>query len=347
MLFSSKNIKYYAFTLGLVFVASYVADKFKDKLDTNDEYELIRKYLLNDSPLYGFNRPKLWIHSKYEINSRKWSSFSSRNNSNLNQPYLHLTIQSIIDRCGDDFHICLIDDDSFSKLIPNWDIDMARMQEPHKHMFRQLGMMKILYYYGGMVVPNSFICNTNLKSFYDEQTNKQKPFVMEKQNHSSDMMKFKNSPVFIPDLYFAGSLKNDENLNSLIMEMDALLKNCHFSNENDFKGSIGQVIASLYKENRITVCDGKLVGVKCNNGKPVLIDHLMEEQEMDLYENKLGLFVPSDELLKRTKHQWFSVISQEESMNTTAILSKYLLEAVSSKDDYYKVETNKKDVVAI
>jgi hypothetical protein len=51
--------------------------------------------------------------------------------------------------------------------------------------------------------------------------------------------------------------------------------------------------------------------------------------------------------LKRTKHQWFSVISQEESMNTTAILSKYLLEAVSSKDDYYKIETNKKDVVAI
>ena len=48
--------------------------------------------------------------------------FHSRNTNNLNQPYLHLTIQSIIDHCSNDFHICLIDDDSFSKLIPEWDI---------------------------------------------------------------------------------------------------------------------------------------------------------------------------------------------------------------------------------
>lgn len=347
MIFSSKNVKYYVLTLGLVLIASYVSDKFKDKFDTNDEYELIRKYLLNDSPLYGFNRPKLWIHSKYEVNSRKWSSFSSRNNTDLNQPYLHLTIQSIIDRCGDDFHICLIDDDSFSKLIPSWDIDMSTLQEPRKQMFRQLGMMKILYYYGGLVTPNSFICNTNLKTLYDEQTNKQKPFVFESRNKSIDMMKHKNPSLFIPDSYFMGSMKDDENLNSLIVEMDALIKNARFSSENDFKGSFGQTIIKLFKENRISVCDGNLIGIKSKDAKPVLIDHLMEEKEIDFADNCIGIYIPSDELLKRTKYQWFSAISQEESMRTTSILSKYLLDAVSSKHDYYNVETNKKDVVAI
>lgn len=347
MIFSSKNVKYYALTLGLVFVASYVSDKFKDKFDTNDEYELIRKYLLNDSPLYGFNRPKLWIHSKYEINSRDWSSFSSRNNSNLNQPYLHLTIQSIIDRCGDDFHICLIDDDSFSKLIPSWDIDMATLQEPRKQMFRQLGMMKILYYYGGMVTPNSFICNANLKNLYDEQINKQKPFVFESKNKSIDLMKHKNPSLFIPDSYFMGSLKNDENLHSLMIETEASIKNTHLSSENVFKGAIGQTIVRLFKENRITVCDGKIIGIKTKDGKSVLLDQLMEEREIDFDDSAVGIYIPSEELLARTKYQWFSVISQEESMNTTAILSKLLLEAVSSKHDYYRVETSKKDVVTI
>ncbi len=347
MIFSSKNVKYYVLTLGLVLVASYVSDKFKDKFDTNDEYELIRKYLLNDSPLYGFNRPKLWIHSKYEINSRDWSSFSSRNNNNLNQPYLHLTIQSIIDRCGDDFHICLIDDDSFSKLIPSWDIDMSTLQEPRKHMFRQLGMMKILYYYGGMVAPNSFICNSNLKNLYHEQTNTQKPFVFEARNKSVDLMKYKNPPLFIPDTYFMGSLKNDENLNSLIVNVEDLVKNNHLSSENDFTGAVGQTIIGLFKENRITVCDGKTIGIKTKDGKSVVIDQLMEEQEIDFDDNAIGIYIPSDELLKRTKYQWFSVISQEESMNTTSILSKYLLNAVSNKNDYYSIETSKKDVVTI
>ena len=79
MLFSSKNTSTYFFTLGIVFVASYFANKFKQNFETNDEYELIKKYLLNDSPLYGHNRPKIWIHTKYEVNARKWKDFYSRN----------------------------------------------------------------------------------------------------------------------------------------------------------------------------------------------------------------------------------------------------------------------------
>ena len=39
---------------------------------------MIKLYLLNDSPLYGQNKPKIWIHSKYELNARKWRDFQSR-----------------------------------------------------------------------------------------------------------------------------------------------------------------------------------------------------------------------------------------------------------------------------
>ena len=60
------------------------------------ENKLIQQFLLNDSPIYGYNKPKLWIHSKFEVNARKWKSFLSRNTTDLNQPYLFLTIQSIV-----------------------------------------------------------------------------------------------------------------------------------------------------------------------------------------------------------------------------------------------------------
>ena len=86
-MFETKNLYHYMFAFGLILVASYFGNKFKQAFEpSNDEYELIRKYLLNDSPLYGFNKPKLWIHSKYELNARKWKSFQSRTSTDLNQP---------------------------------------------------------------------------------------------------------------------------------------------------------------------------------------------------------------------------------------------------------------------
>ena len=95
-MFNSKNIGTYIVTIGIVLVVSYFANGMKKPFESNNEYDIIRKYLLNDSPLYGFNRPKIWIHTKYEINSRKWKDFYSRNSTDLNQPYIHLTIKTII-----------------------------------------------------------------------------------------------------------------------------------------------------------------------------------------------------------------------------------------------------------
>jgi hypothetical protein len=162
-MFDKKYAYHYLFAIGAIGVASYFGDKIKQGLSSNDaENELIRKYLLNESPLYGMNRPKLWIHSTYEKNARQWKDFYSRNTTDLNQPYIHLTIKSIINHCGADFNICLIDDETFSKLIPTWEVNMATLSEPHKSTYREVGMLQLLYLYGGIIVPNSFICMQNL-----------------------------------------------------------------------------------------------------------------------------------------------------------------------------------------
>ena len=94
---NSKYLPLSLVSLGLIAVVSSYSNVFKKYLDNdNEEYDLIKEYLLNESPLYGNNRPKLWIHTKYELNARKWKDFSSRNSKDLNQDYLHLTIKTII-----------------------------------------------------------------------------------------------------------------------------------------------------------------------------------------------------------------------------------------------------------
>jgi hypothetical protein len=80
------------------------------------------------------------------------------------------------------------------------------------------------------------------------------------------------------------------------------------------------------------VLDGTLVGIKTPTGKPIIIDQLMEEQPLDLAPNSLGLYIPSDELLKRTKYQWFVALPEEDVFDANCILAKMILETVSSSE---------------
>ena len=212
-IFNPKNIYHYIVVFIAIFIVSTLIKKIQNKPDQNPDNDLIREYLLNESPLYGYNRPKLWIHSKYELNARKWKDFYSRNSTDLNQPYIHLTIKSIINHCGNDFNICLIDDESFSNLLPDWcDIELNIMTEPMRSQYRELGMLQILHLYGGLVVPNSFVCIKNLKTFYENGINNDAPFVCETINNISV-----NGARFIPSTYIMGSPKNNEIIYNLII----------------------------------------------------------------------------------------------------------------------------------
>jgi hypothetical protein len=330
MVFSTKNIHYYLLSIGVIFTASYFANKMKQPFESNDEYEMIRNYVLNDSPLYGYNRPKLWIHSQYQVNSRKWKSFGSRNSTDLNQPYLHLVIQSIIDKCGDDFHICLIDDESFSKLIPSWEVDIPNMADPHKQLFRELAMMQVLYHYGGMIVPNSFLCMQNLKPLYDKQMLTNKPFIFESVNKSVDLIQHAKQPTFTLSTHFMGSPKNDESLNEIIAYLENRNKRSHFTDEYQFKNDLATYLDYLKNQDKLSLLDGSIIGVKTINGKPVILDQLMEQQPLDLIPNHIGVYIPSDELLKRTKYQWFVALPEEDVLETDCVLTKMMLNTLSA-----------------
>lgn len=347
MVFSTKNIHYYLISIGVIFTASYFANKLKQPFETDDEYEMIRTYVLNDSPLYGFNRPKLWIHSQYQVNSRRWKSFGSRNSTDLNQPYLHLVIQSIIDKCGDDFHICLIDDESFSKLIPSWDIDITNMADPHKHLFRELAMMKILSHYGGMIVPNSLLCMKNLKPLYDQEMVNNKPFVCEAINKSVDLTNYSTQPLFSASTYFMGSPKNHGSLNELVSYLENRNARTHFTDEHQFKNDVATYLANMGKQKQISILDGSVVGIKTIPGKPIILDQLMEQQPLDFSPNCIGIYIPSDEILKRTKYQWFAAVQEDDVMNSDCILAKMMLETLSSSKTLPMIGDINRSIAAI
>ena len=177
-----KNITNYIILFSLLIGLGLLYRRFEEKRlreENGDQYKAIQKYLLTDASLAKSRKPILWIHVPYEYNSRKWLSFGSRSSLDLNQPYLYLTVRSILTQCEDSFTICLIDDKSFSKLIPDWNIDMGRLSDPILDNVRKLGMMKLIYIYGGLICPISFVCIKDLIGLYHEGTRNNQMFLCE------------------------------------------------------------------------------------------------------------------------------------------------------------------------
>ena len=62
----------------LLTAAGILYERYNNKFNHFDEvkqYELIKKYLLNESSLASSKKPILWIHSKHEVNARNWKVF--------------------------------------------------------------------------------------------------------------------------------------------------------------------------------------------------------------------------------------------------------------------------------
>ena len=164
----------------ILIVLGFLYKRFEDKRikEENTDINLaIQNYLLDDVTLGKSKKPILWIHVPYEYNSRKWLSFGSRSSFDLNQPYLYLTVRSIISKCSNSFTICIIDDTAFKRLIPNWSIDMTRISNPILNNMRTIGLMKLLYIYGGLICPISFLCMKDLSGLYNKGTRSNKMFL--------------------------------------------------------------------------------------------------------------------------------------------------------------------------
>jgi hypothetical protein len=335
----SKNILRYAVVLTILAVSAYVGNKIKQKYASNDpekDYILVQKYLLNETPLYGNNKPKLWIHSKYEVNARKWASFGSPNTTDLNQPYLHLTVKSVLHHCSNDFHIMLIDDDSFTKLLSDWEYgSLEMMAEPAKTHLRQIGLAMLVYKYGGMVIPNSFVCTRSLKSLYEAGILENRAFVAESINRST----FNQHSAFVPDLYFFGAERKNDSIYELIEYLVYLKKDGHYSDEIQFRGDVQKWLLNFYTNGYFSIIDGDLIGIKTlKKRQRILIEDLIEERPIDFSSESYGVFIDQEEILKRTKYQWFAVMTTDEILASSMCLAKILKKATVDVSSEYTVE---------
>ena len=303
-------------------------DKYKKKYlpsdhDRNDK--MIREFLLNDSVISN-SKPIMWIHTSYNINSRYWPSFYSRNTKQLNEPYIQACVESLVKHCGNSFNICLIDNNSFSKLLPQWNIDINRLANPLKAHMERLGLARLLYSYGGFLVPNSVIALKDLSGVFTQALSKTDAFVVEGINRT----KTNDISLFIPNSKIMGCMKNSKNMNNYLKYLETLVAT-DFTEAMDFEGTTNKWLYKETTEGRITLLNGKLFGIRNNEECPVYIEQLLQNSFIKFNSEMVGLYLPNDEILLRTKYGWFPRMSKKQVMESNTIAGKYMLISHGSK----------------
>lgn len=315
----------------ILIVLGFLYRRFEDKRNrenNNENYEAIQQYLLDDITLGKSKKPILWIHVPYEYNSRKWLTFGSRSSFELNQPYLHLTVQSIISHCEKSFTICLLDDNSFHKLIPNWNIDLSRLSDPIQSNTRTLGMMHLLHKYGGLICPISFLCMKDLMELYVKGTRNDKMFVCETvdRNASSSYRNFYSSTSF------CGAPKECETVAELCNYIQIITSHDQ-SAESKFLGQYDRWCMKRVEQDKINLIEGIEIGTKTIDDKQIIVDDLMSNHYLDLYKGTYGILIPSNELLNRLQYGWFVRMSPKQIIESDTILGNYFLLSVGKKEE--------------
>ena len=323
MAYNFSQYNHYIYPLTITLIMSLIYNKYKSAEDDDEHmrnYRLVKKYLLNDSSLAQSKKPIIWIHMTYEANSRHWQSFFSRKTEDLNQPYQYLTLKSIIDKCGRDFNICLIDDETFSNIIPGWTVDLSLIADPIKMKIRQLALAKVLYHYGGFLLPSSFLCFQNLAPLYHTLTDGGKMFVgeMVARTDVSDTVNF------FPNTKFMGCQKECPLMAQYISYLE-INTSTDFTAESHFTSAHGRWCFEKISRGEMNLIPADMLGVRDSRGKAVTVEILMGNIFLNLTDRVQGLYIPADELLKRTAYQWFTRLSAKQALSSDTTLGKYLL----------------------
>jgi hypothetical protein len=158
---------------------------------------------------------------------------------------------------------------------------------------------------------------------YDLGIRNNKPFVVENRNVA---FTGSNDIQFMPDISFIGAPKNNETINSLC-EFTQNLISTDYTEESVFLGEFSKWCLYAKNSNKMNIVNGTQVGTKTEDGKPILVEELINDGYLNLpNDNRLvGIFIPADELLSRNNLNWFCYLDMNKILTANTAVSKYFI----------------------
>ena len=129
---------------------------------------------------------------------------------------------------------------------------------------------------------------------------------------------------FFPSTKFMGCEKGCSLMSRYISYLE-VNTSTDFTAESHFTGAYGRWCYEKITRGEMNVIPADMLGVKDAAGKPISIEVLMSNNFLNLSERVQGLYIPADEILKRTAYQWFARLSAKQALASDTMIGKYLL----------------------
>lgn len=313
----------YIISFLIITIVGYIYNKYQEKQDRLERHkyeDVVQRFLIKEKPQFT-DTPILWVHIPTEVNARNWVNWGSRNTQGINQPYLFLVLSAIIKSSANAFKICFIDDATFTRILPNWTIEVDKLAKPIQDTIRKLALLKLVYYYGGFLVPHSYLPIKNIIHLYNEGLSQKDCFFMTSPRSNVNY----TSKQLAPTVQFMGAKRRSDTLKQIIQDLEYEYST-NFTNENTFYNRTTELLDTYATKDEIYVFSPHRNGIVSNGNKLVTLDDLLSTSNSPYsVDNTDGILIPSQDILHRTKYNWFAYLSTNDVLSANTVLSRYLL----------------------
>jgi hypothetical protein len=185
-------------------------------------------------------------------------------------------------------------------------------------------MAKLIYTYGGLNVPISFLCFRDLISLYNKGTNDDTMFVCE--NYDTNITS--TNKLFYPDANFMGAKKENDTLKEFINFMEQTISN-DFTAQTKFLGEFDEWTNKKITKGKMRLIRGTDIGIRTIDDEPVTVETLLGDDYIHFYGKMYGIWIPAQTILKRRYYEWFARMSPEQIIDSQFILAKYIVLALA------------------
>lgn len=129
---------------------------------------------------------------------------------------------------------------------------------------------------------------------------------------------------FFPSSKIMGCKKECPMMAEYIQYMEKI-NSTDFTEESQFTGGSERWFYEKILNKQMNMIPATELGTKDVRGKPITLEQLMSDSFIDINKNAVGLYIPEDEILKRTTYQWFARLSTAQVLESDTLIGKYLL----------------------
>lgn len=129
---------------------------------------------------------------------------------------------------------------------------------------------------------------------------------------------------YFPNSKIMGCEKNCPVMAEYIQYMERI-NSTDFTEESHFTGGSGKWFYERMLQKDVRSIGAEKLGMKDARGKPISIEMLLNDSFIDMSHDAVGIYVPEDDILKRSAYQWFSRLSTVQVLDSNTNVGKMLL----------------------